>query len=73
MVDADPPLPDFGAGEHAAAVWARFIGACQKDPELGPYVGTILGLASAVLGDPTQNLAVLDRIAGHLNAAREQP
>lgn len=56
----------------APAVWSRFIGACQRDPELGPYVGTILGLASAVLTDPAKNLAVLDRIAGHLNAAREK-
>lgn len=54
-----------------ALVWSRFIARCQADPELGPYVGTILGLAGSVLGDAEANLGVLDRVFGHLGAARQ--
>lgn len=56
-----------------ALVWQRFVGACQADAELGPYVGTILALGATVLTNPARNIEVLDRIFGHLNAARESP
>lgn len=55
-----------------ATIWARFVASCRSDSELGPYVPTILGLAGAVLQDPAQNLAVLDRIAAHLEEARRE-
>lgn len=57
----------------AADVWARFVGACQADEDLGPYVGVVMGLAGAFLGDPAKNVELLERIAGHLAHAKDSP
>lgn len=78
MITGDRPLPARGrTHDHErmadAVTWERFVAACQADPELGPYMSTVLGLAAAVLGDPGKNLQVLGRIAGHLANAKEFP
>lgn len=53
-------------------VWASFLKRCQEDPELAPYVGVLLSMGAAALGDPERNVAVLERIDRYYQQAKQE-